>query len=83
MIIKMKTYYVECTVSFTDNSEEEPWKSSETYSYIIEANNKKDGEADAKSKGLEMFESDLGTNNTDVKLTLDIFYETIEGARAN
>jgi len=51
----MKTYYSECTVSFTDNSESSPWKSSETYSYIIEANNKKEGKMDVKQKELQIF----------------------------
>lgn len=79
---KMKTYYAECTVNFTDNSEEEPWKSSETYSYIIEANNKKEGKADAKKKATEELEQELGKMD-DVKVVIDTFYETFEGARAN
>ena len=78
----MKTYYAECTVNFTDNSEEEPWKSSETYSYIIEANNKKEGKADAKKKATEELEQELGKMD-DVKVVIDTFYETFEGARAN
>ena len=80
----MKTYYFECTVSFTDFvTEEDPYYGEEHYSGIVEASSKKQGKADAKKKGLEIFESDLGTGNTDVKLNLDTFYETIEGARAN
>ena len=80
----MKTYYFECTVSFTDFvPEEDTYYGEEYYSGIVESKSRKQGKADAKSKGLEMLESDLGTNNTDVKLTLDTFYETIEGARAN
>ena len=78
----MKTYYAECTVSFTDNSEEEPWKSNETYSYIIEANNKKEGKADAKERAIADFNEDLGEMD-DVKVVVDTFYETFEGARAN
>jgi len=81
-IIKKKTYYVECTVSFTDNSEEEPWKSSETYSYIIEANNKKEGKADAEKQAKEELERELGKMD-DVKVVIDTFYQTFEGARAN
>jgi len=78
----MKTYYAECTVSFTDNSENEPWKSSETYSYIIEANNKKEGKIDAKKRAIEDLEDELGKMD-DVKVVIDTFYETFEGARAN
>lgn len=80
--LKMKTYYSECTVSFTDNSEKEPWKSSETYSYIIEANNKKEGKADAEKRATEELERELGKMD-DVKVVIDTFYETCEGARAN
>ena len=80
----MKTYYFECTVSFTDfMPEEDAYYGEECYSGIVESKNKKQGKVDAKMKGLEIFDSDLGTNNTDIKLTLDTFYETIEGARAN
>lgn len=80
----MKTYYFECTVSFTDFvPEEDTYYGEEYYSGIVEAKNRKQCKADAKTKGLSMFESDLGKGNTDVKLTLDTFYETIEGARAN
>ena len=78
----MKTYYAECTVSFTDNSEDEPWESSETYSYIIEANNKKEGKADAEKRVTEDLEQELGKMD-DVKVVIDTFYETFEGARAN
>ncbi|MFW6243050.1 MAG: hypothetical protein ACOC2W_02730 [bacterium] len=78
----MKTYYAECTVSFTDNSEDEPWKSSEIYSYIIDANNKKDGKADAKKRAKEELERELGEMD-DVKVVINTFYQTFEGARAN
>jgi hypothetical protein len=78
----MKTYYAECTVSFTDNSEDEPWKSSETYSFIIEANNKKEGKADAVKKAEEKLNDELGKMD-DVSTNIDTFYETCEGARAN
>lgn len=78
----MKTYYAECTVSFTDNSEDEPWKSSEIYSYIIDANNKKDGKAGAKKRAKEELERELGEMD-DVKVVINTFYQTFEGARAN
>jgi hypothetical protein len=80
----MKTYYFECTVRFTDFvPEEDTYYGEECYSGIIEAKNSKQGKADAKIKGLEMFEKDVGTDNTDVELTLDAFYETISEARTN
>ena len=78
----MKTYYTECTVSFTNNSEEQPWKSSETYSYIIEANNKKEGKIDAEKRATEELERELGKMK-DVIVSIDVFYKTFEGARAN
>lgn len=76
----MKTYYVECTVSFTDNSEDVPWKSSETFSFIIDANNKKDGKADAEKKAIEELERDLGKMD-DVKVVIDTFHQTSDDAR--
>ena len=78
----MKTYYAECTVSFTDNSENEPWESSENYSFIIEANNKKEGKADAEKKAIEELERDLGKMD-DIKVVIDIFHRTTDGARAS
>jgi len=77
----MRTYYAECTVSFTDNSEDEPWKSSETYSYIIEANNKKEGKADAEKRAKEELLRELGKMD-DVSVVIDEFYRTFEDARA-
>jgi hypothetical protein len=80
----MKTYYFECTVSFTDFvPEEDTYYGEECYSGIVEAKNKKQGKADAEKKGLEMFEADLGKYNDDVKVKIDTFYETCGGARAN
>jgi len=78
----MKTYYAECTVSFTDNSETEPWKSSETYSYIIESNNKKEGKRDAEKRATDELTRELGKMD-DVKVVIDTFHLTFEGARAN
>ena len=78
----MKTYYAECTVSFTDNSEDEPWKSSETFSFIIKANNKKEGKADAEKKAIEELERDLGKKD-DVKVVIDTFHQTSDDARSS
>jgi len=78
----MRTYYAECTVSFTDNSEDEPWKSSETYSFIIEADNRKEGKADAVKMAEEKLIQELGKMD-DISTNIDTFYATFEGARAN
>jgi len=80
---KMKSYYVECIVSFTDNAEKKPWRSCAAYSFIVEAKNKKQGKADAAKRGIEEFENDLGKKMDDVKLGIAEFYETCEEARAN
>lgn len=78
----MKTYYAECTVSFTDNSEDEPWKSSENYSYIIKAANKKEGKMNAEERAKEELNQELGKMD-DVKVVIDIFHATFEDARAS
>ena len=78
----MKTYYAECTVSFTDNSEKESWKSSETYRYIIEANNKKEGKVDAIRKATKELEREFGKMD-DVKVVVDTFHTTFADARAH
>jgi hypothetical protein len=77
----MKTYYAECTVYFTDNSDGEPWKSNETFSFIIEANNKKKGKMDAEKRAIEELERDLGKMD-DVKVVVDILHQTLSDARA-
>jgi len=82
LLKKMKTYYAECTVSFTDNSEDEPWKSSETYSYIIEANNKKKGKTDVEKRATKELEQELGKMDN-VKAVIDIIYQTYEDARTD
>lgn len=46
----------------------------------IEANNKKEGRADAKKKATEELERELGKMD-DAKVVIDTFYETFEGAR--
>ena len=78
----MKNYYAECTVSFTDNSEDEPWKSSETYSYIIQVNNKKEGKKDAEKMAIENLERELGKMD-DVKVVIDTFHQTPDDARSS
>lgn len=83
--LKMKTYYFECTVSFTEFvPEEDTYFGEESYSGIVEAKNKKQGKVDAEKRGMELFESDLGSDQfSDIKIKLETFYETYEGARAN
>ena len=76
----MKTYYAECTVSFTDNSEDKPWESSETYSYIITAKNKKKGKADVMKRATEELKRELGKMDN-VKAVIDIIHQTYEDAR--
>lgn len=78
----MNYYFAECEVSFTDNSEETPWKSSEGYEFIITAKNKKEGKADAEKQAKEELKRQLGTMD-DVAVKIHQFYRTFECARAN
>lgn len=82
----MKSYYFECTVSFAYFVPgEDTYYSEEYYKGIVEAKNRKQGKAAAKTRGLSRFKRDFGAIPalTDVKLTLETFYETIDGARAD
>ena len=75
----MKIYYAECTVSFTDNSDETPWKSSETYSFILQAKNKRKGRKDAEEIAKEELKRDFGKMD-DVSVVIDTFYRTYADA---
>jgi len=78
----MKTYYVECEVSFIDNSEEKQWKSSEIYSFIITAKNEKEGKVDAINKAKEEL-INQNRKMDDVNVIIHQFYVTDSCARAN
>jgi hypothetical protein len=78
----MKTYYAECTVSFTDNSDETPWKSNETYSFIIQAKNKLKAKTQAVNLAKDELKEQLGKMD-DVKVVIDTFYLTFDNSRAD
>ena len=78
----MKTYYYECTVSFTYFDYEDGFQNDEEYySGIIEAKNKQEGKALAEKQGLSKFNNDLGNDYHNVVVEIDIFYETTSDAR--
>ncbi|MBT3209122.1 MAG: hypothetical protein HN704_14685 [Bacteroidetes bacterium] len=78
----MNYYYADCSVSFTDNSENKPWKSSEAYSFIVQAENKKEGKADAEKQTKAELKRQLGEMD-EVEVKISQFYKTTECARAD
>jgi len=81
----MKFYYTACSVRFREDIPEEgTYYGHEVYSFIINAKNKKEGLLMAEKKGMEVFEADLGSDGlTEIRLTIDDFYDTTEEARAD
>jgi hypothetical protein len=80
----MKIYYVECSVSYSDNMDEEIYVGAETYSMIINANSKKIAETKAKLEAKKLFMNDLGDNYTTISdVEIEQSYETSEDARSS
>jgi predicted unusual protein kinase regulating ubiquinone biosynthesis (AarF/ABC1/UbiB family) len=78
----MNTYYADCEVSFTDNSEDLPWNGSEGYSFIIQAKNKKEGKEEAQRLAKEELINQLGEMDN-VFVKIHQFYRTTDDARAD
>lgn len=76
----MNTYYAECTVNFTDNSDEIPWENSEVYSFIITASNVKNGRQMAEKLAIKELDRDLGKMD-DANVVITTFYKTFSDAR--
>jgi len=78
----METYYAECEVKFIDNSDEEPWISSESYTFIITANNKKEARKEAEKLGREELIHQLGIKDN-VSVVIHQLYRTTDDARSS
>jgi hypothetical protein len=65
----MKTYYAECIVNFTDNFN---LQVKGNYSFIVEANNKKEGKADVKKRAIEAVENQF-RNISDIQIVINTF----------
>ena len=79
----MKTYFVECTVYFTDTSSLPTWNVSETYTRIVTANSLKIAEKKAELDSLADFKNDLGSDFENIHTVIEQSYETTADARCS
>lgn len=79
----MKNYYVECSINYTDNSDDEIFVGVEYYSLTLPAKSKEDAEIKAKNKCKELFDREAEDSYTDIKLNIDNCYETTDDARSS
>jgi len=76
----MKSYYYNCTVTFTDK---EMYKYKENYSGIVKSENEEEGKVVAKKEGLKQLKSDLGNKLNNIKIIINEFYKTFDSARSS
>jgi len=79
----MKNYYVECSITYSDNSEEEIFVGVEYYSLTLQAKSKEDAESKAKNKCKELFDREAEECYSDIKVIIDDCYETSDDARSS
>ena len=78
----MKNYYVECSVTYSDNSEEEVYVGIENYSMILQANSKKIAETKAKMEAKKLFDDDINDGFSNIEIKIEQCYETSDDARS-
>ena len=79
----MKTYFVECTVNFTDTTTDPIWNGSETYTKIVTANSLKIAEKKAELECLSDFKNDMGSDYENIQTSIGQSYETSSDARCS
>jgi hypothetical protein len=79
----MKYFYIECSISYSDKTEEEIYVGVETYSMVLQANSKKIAETQAKLEAKKLFDRDINCNFSNIEITIDQSYQTSEDARAS
>lgn len=76
----MKNYYIEIKVTYTDNSEGDPFHSDEMFEYIIHAANKKEANIEALKRAREEFDEGYNDNFDDVVVKIVDSYLTTSDA---
>ena len=76
---KMKSYYVECSVKYTDP--EDGQNGVEFYSSIIQANTKKIAEKNGKADALKIFNEEINDGFYNITVDVDVCHETSDDAR--
>jgi len=79
----MKTYYVECSVKYVDDTEGNLINCNEDYSFIIQAKNKKDVKEIANEEALKEFNEDLNIGFKDISVVINDCYVTSDDARCD
>lgn len=72
----MKFYYCSGIITFTDNSEKEPYKGNEPFEFIIQNTNKKKAKIRALEKARNNFDKEINDGYDEVKVVMDEFYQT-------
>jgi hypothetical protein len=77
----MKNYYIEIKITYTDNSESEPFHGDEMFEYIMQAANKKEANAEALKRARQEFDDGYNDNFDDVTVKIFDSYLTTSDAR--
>lgn len=79
----MKNFYIECEVSYTDNSDGDSYDSKEYYSFTMECENLSLARYRAKIKALNNFNEDLNDGFENITVDVVWCYETSGDARSS
>lgn len=79
----VKNYYAECSITYTDKSEDEIYIGVENYSMTLRAKSKNDAEYEAKVKSKEIFEKEINDGYSHIVVAIEQCYETSDDARSS
>lgn len=78
----MKNYYVETSVSYSDNNGE-PYNGEEFFSFTISEKNKLKAGEEAIKLSLEQFKEEFNYGFYNIKCQVETIYETSDAARSS
>ena len=79
----MKNYYAECSITYTDSSEDEIYIGVQNYSMTLQAKSKNDAEYEVKVKSKEIFDKEINDNYSHITVRVEQCYETSDDARSS
>ena len=77
----MKNYYIETSVSYSDDNGE-PYNGEEFFSFIIQEKNKLKAGEEAVKLSLEQFNEEYNDGFNNIKCQVETIYETSDDARS-
>ena len=78
----MKNFYVEISISYHDNSDDEIYVGVENYTMTLQANSKKVAETKAKLEAKKMFDDEINEGFSNIEIKVEQCYETSDDARS-